>query len=37
MLRFNEEAAQYLCDSFEGKTDSDTWGLIYIANNFLGK
>jgi hypothetical protein len=37
MLRFNEEASQYLCDSFEGKTDSDTWGLLYIANNYLKK
>ena len=37
MLRFNEEAAEYLRDCFEGKADSDTWGLLYIANNFLGK
>jgi hypothetical protein len=37
MLRFNEEAAQYLNDAFEGTTDSDTWGLLYIANNYLGK
>lgn len=37
MLRFNEEAAKYLNDAFNSKTDSDTWGLLYIANNYLNK
>lgn len=37
MLRFNEEAAKFLTDSFEGKTECNTWGLLHIANHYLGK
>lgn len=37
MLRFNEEAATFLSDSFEGKTECNTWGLLHTANHYLGK
>jgi hypothetical protein len=37
MIRFNQEAAVYFSEAFEGKIDSDTWGLLYIANQYLGK
>jgi hypothetical protein len=36
-IRFNEQAGQYLNDAFEGKVESNTWGLLHIANNFLSK
>jgi len=37
ILRFNEEAATFLSDSFEAKTECNTWGLLHIANEYLGK
>lgn len=37
MLRFNEEAAKFFTDSFEGKVDAATWGLLTIANDYLCK
>ena len=37
MLRFNQGAADYLSDSFEGKIDCPTWGLLHIANDYLAK
>ncbi len=37
MLRFNEEAAKFFIDSFEGKVDAATWGLLTIANDYLAK
>jgi hypothetical protein len=37
VIRFNQEAAVYFSDAFEGKIDSETWGLLYIANKYLGK
>jgi hypothetical protein len=37
MIRFNQEAAIYFSDAFEGKTDSETWSLLHIANKYLGK
>ncbi|HVT84288.1 MAG TPA: hypothetical protein VHD35_03755 [Chitinophagaceae bacterium] len=37
MIRFNQEAAVYFSEAFEGKTDSETWSLLHIANKYLGK
>jgi hypothetical protein len=37
MLRFHEEASKYFDDSFKGKIDSNCWGLLSIANQYLGK
>jgi hypothetical protein len=37
MIRYNREAAIYFSDAFEGKTDSETWSLLHIANKYLGK
>jgi hypothetical protein len=37
MIRFNQEAAIYFSDAFEGKADSETWSLLHIANKYLGK
>ena len=34
---FNEEAAKFFTDSFEGKVDAATWGLLTIANDYLAK
>jgi hypothetical protein len=37
MIRFTREAAIYFSDAYEGNIDSETWGLLYIANQYLGK
>lgn len=37
MIRFNQEAAIYFSDAYEGKTVSETWSLLHIANKYLGK
>ena len=37
MLKFNQDAADYLSASFEGKIDCATWGLLSIANDHLAK
>jgi hypothetical protein len=37
MLQFAVQAAQYFDDAFNGLVHSDTWGLLHIADNILGK
>jgi hypothetical protein len=37
MLKFNQDAADYLSNSFEGTISCATWGLLSIANDHLGK
>lgn len=37
VLGFQQEAADYLDNVFEGKKDSDTWGLIHIAGKYLDR
>lgn len=37
MIRFNQEAGIYFSDAYEGKTISETWSLLHIANKYLGK
>ncbi|HMU46128.1 MAG TPA: hypothetical protein PKC72_07160 [Chitinophagaceae bacterium] len=37
MIRFNQQAGIYFSDAYEGKTISETWSLLHIANKYLGK
>lgn len=37
MTNFHQHAAAHFDEAYKGKTDPACWGLLYIANEYLGK